>query len=267
MLDVTEERALAASLAVSSRLAALGTLVAGVAHEINNPLAGALACQELALQDLREVRHALARPGPLDRAVVAHGLDEILDAVLDARSGGQRIAGVVRDLGTFGRPDPRRQPLRLAEVVEDSVRWLSSSASSSATVQVRIDDAPAVMASAGQLQQVVINLVSNATASIPVGRPGRVDVRVGTSPRGQRLPGGRGQRCGDDARGHAADVRSVLHHQRGGEGAGAGPSHLPRHRHRPRRDHHRLEPPRRGLVVPGRDPGRDRGSTPHRRRP
>jgi signal transduction histidine kinase len=184
MVDVSEQRAMQRRLAVASRLAAMGTLVAGVAHEINNPLAGALASQELALQDLREVRDVLAGAGPVERTVLAHRLDEVLDAVLDARSGGQRIARVVRDLGTFGRPDPRRQPLRLAEVVEDSLRWMSSSASSSATIEVRIDDAPPVMASAGQLQQVVINLVSNATTSIPVGRPGRVDVRVGTSPDG-----------------------------------------------------------------------------------
>ena len=66
LFDVTEARALQAQLALSSRLAAMGTLVAGVAHEINNPLSAELADQGIALELTREVRDRLHGGGPID---------------------------------------------------------------------------------------------------------------------------------------------------------------------------------------------------------
>jgi PAS domain S-box-containing protein len=187
LLDVTEERALATNLAVSSRLAALGTLVAGVAHEINNPLAGSLASQELAIEDVRGMRDALRSGDAADREALVRQLDEVLEAIVDARAGGQRIARVVRDLGAFGKPDPRKVPVRLGDVAEESLRWLAASVSGTATVRLDVKDVPAVMASSGQLQQVVINLVTNAAKSIPAGRKGVVTLRVG--------PAGPGKAC------------------------------------------------------------------------
>ena len=123
--DVTEKRALEEQLVVASRLAALGTLVAGVAHEINNPLTGrAGRAGGRHRGGARPVREALAagadRPG--DRR--PDGSGEALEALRDAQAGGQRIARVVKDLSLFGRPDPRRTRVRLIDVVEEAMRWL-----------------------------------------------------------------------------------------------------------------------------------------------
>jgi signal transduction histidine kinase len=179
--DVTEERALRTQLAVSSRLASLGTLVAGVAHEVNNPLAGTLGSLSTALSDVRAVA-ARARDGePLDREALVRELEEVQEALLDAQVGGNRIARIVKDLALFGRPNPMRSRVRLGDVVTSSMRWLPASVSRNATVHVEDRGAPDVHASAGQLEQVMVNLVTNGALAIPDGRRGTITVRISTS--------------------------------------------------------------------------------------
>ncbi len=177
--DVTEKRALEEQLVVASRLAALGTLVAGVAHEINNPLTGELAGQGAAIEEIEAVRDALGSGETLDRhAAIAH-LEEALDALRDAQAGGQRIARIVKDLSLFGRPDPRRVPVRIIDVVEEAMRWLPASLSGSTTIRVENLGAPEVLASPGQIGQVLVNLVTNAAKSVAGGRRGVVTIVVG----------------------------------------------------------------------------------------
>jgi PAS domain S-box-containing protein len=178
--DVTERRALEVQLQVNSRLAAMGTLVAGVAHEINNPLAGALASHGLATDDIRDLLGALQRGEPLDRGEVTRYLERVLEELDDAQAGDKRVARIVKDLTTFGRPDARRVPVRLMDVLDEAMRWLPASMSREAKVIVENEGAPDVVASAGQLGQVLVNLVTNASKSIPEGRRGVVTIRLGS---------------------------------------------------------------------------------------
>jgi PAS domain S-box-containing protein len=177
--DVTEKRALEAQLQVASRLAAMGTLVAGVAHEINNPLAGALASHGLAIEDIRDLLGALRRGEPLDRAEVTRYLERVQEELDDAQAGDRRVARIVKDLTTFGRPDARRTRVRLMDVVDEAMRWLPASMSREAKIVVENEGAPDVVASAGQLGQVLVNLTTNAAKSIPEGRKGVVTIRLG----------------------------------------------------------------------------------------
>jgi signal transduction histidine kinase len=179
--DVTEERALRNQVAVSSRLAAMGTLVAGVAHEVNNPLAGALGSLSSALGQQRDLSAALRGPDPIDRPALADEADEVVDALLD------RIARIVKDLSLFGRPNPMRTRVRLGDVVTSAMRWLPASVGRLATVHIDDEGAPDVHASAGQLEQVVVNLVSNGARAIPEERRGEVRVRIATSPEGRAV--------------------------------------------------------------------------------
>jgi len=176
--DVTDRLAMQSQLAVASRLAAVGTLVAGVAHEINNPLAAELADQGLALEIVQDASRRLRGSDPVDRESEARALDSAAEALLEAQEGGQRIARVVRNLTAFGRPDPDRSRVRLIDVVADAMRWLPATVSKVARLQVEDGGAPDVMASAGQLGQVLVNLVTNAAHAIPASRRGLIVIRT-----------------------------------------------------------------------------------------
>ncbi len=183
-VDLTAQRTMQEQLHIASRLAAMGTLVAGVAHEINNPLAGTMAGQGATIEDLRALRERATRREAIDPDALVRELDEDLGSLIDAQVGAQRIACIVKDLVMFGRPDPQRTRVRLVDVVEQGMRWLPGSHVSSATIQVVSEDAPDVIASAGQLGQVIVNLVSNAAKSIPLDRRGVVTIRVGRGSQG-----------------------------------------------------------------------------------
>ena len=184
LVDITEPRALQAQLALSSRLTAMGTLVTGVAHEINNPLAAELADQGIAIELAREVRDRLQGGDPLDRPAEARLLGDAIEALEEAQESGQRIARIVKNLTTFGRPDPRRRRVRLADAVTEAMRWLPASIAQAVQITVEDGGAPEVVASSGQLEQVVVNLVTNAAKAAPEGRRGRIVIRTGAGTAG-----------------------------------------------------------------------------------
>jgi PAS domain S-box-containing protein len=174
-----DRSAVQAQMAMASRLAAMGTLVAGAAHEINNPLAATIAGQGHALEQARGLRTRLDGTGPLAREATEEVLDDVVDALEDAQAGAQRVAQIVRDLTALGRPNPIRTRVALADVARDALRWLPPSVSRLASVEVQDLGAPDVAASAGQLGQVVVNLVSNAAKATPEGKHGEIVLRVG----------------------------------------------------------------------------------------
>jgi PAS domain S-box-containing protein len=173
-----ERNAAQGQLALAARLTAMGTLVTGIAHEINNPLAASLADEEMALAAVDEIRDLLRGDLPLDREAMAARLAEASEELADAQAGGRRIAQIVKDLAAFGRPDLKRTRVRLIDVVEQAMRWLPASVGRAATIQVQNGGAPDVLASFGQLEQVVVNLVTNAAKASRPGRPNLVILRV-----------------------------------------------------------------------------------------
>ena len=176
---ITERLALQARLAVASRLAALGTLVAGVAHEINNPLTGSLSGQKFALECARDLQGHLHEGVPLDREAEVHVIDEVVEALEDAQDGGRRVAQIVKDLAMFGRPDPQRKRARLLDIVNNAMRWLPASVGLAATVTVESSDTPDVLTAAGQIEQVLVNLVNNAARAMRAGTRGSITIRIG----------------------------------------------------------------------------------------
>ncbi|MFO0572319.1 MAG: PAS domain S-box protein [Polyangiaceae bacterium] len=147
--DVTERTRMDAQLAQADRLVALGTLAAGVAHEINNPL----TFFYLRLDALE--RWLLRLPESV-RAEGKAQLDEL-------RDGAERVTRIVRDLRTFSRSaDQPRGPVALAEVFAFVERITRSEHQEKALVVVECDEVPNVWGEQGRLEQVFLNLALNA---------------------------------------------------------------------------------------------------------
>jgi PAS domain S-box-containing protein len=161
--DITRERALEKRAARAARLSSLGALMAGVAHEVNSPLASI----RMSLEILRDALARLPAP-PIAAKAIEHAEAET-----------DRIARFVRDLNVVGRPDGERSRVDLAAIVDGAVAWLRRGLREGIDVRVERLDSPAVIASEGQIAQVAANLVGHAIGSIPEGRAGSVTVRVG----------------------------------------------------------------------------------------
>jgi PAS domain S-box-containing protein len=184
VIDISERRAMRQQLALASRMAAMGTLVAGIAHEINNPLVAALSGQGLALGVARETRVRLQEGAPADPKAEILELDDVIEGLEDAQEGASRIARIVKELAAFAQPDPRRSPASIQEVVDSAMRWLPASIEGAAAISVEHQRAPEILASVGELEQVVVHLVTNAAKATPPGRKGTITLRTGTADSG-----------------------------------------------------------------------------------
>jgi signal transduction histidine kinase len=156
----------------TARLADLGTLAAGVAHEINNPLAAIATCSEGLLRDGK--RRGTDKETDPDRARTIDYLEIIAKEAMRARDTTSRLLA-------FARPESgRKNPVSIQREVADVVTMLDHSAQ---RVAVRLekaceDDTPSVLGDSADLRQVVFNLVKNAIDASPEG--GVVRIRTGS---------------------------------------------------------------------------------------
>ncbi|MEI6226628.1 MAG: ATP-binding protein, partial [Deltaproteobacteria bacterium] len=206
-LDITDTRLLQRQVAMTSRLAALGTLVTGVAHEINNPLAAVLSDIEFAMCEVEAVRGRLHGDGPLDREGEVRHLAEVVAGLGDAEEAGRRIERIVKDLRAFGRPDQddAREQIRLVDVVDLAMRWLPAAIKQAATVTIENGGAPDVVATIGQISQVVVNLVTNAAKARREAVRGAIVIRVGPG-----KPGMARLEVADDGTGMTPEIKEHL---------------------------------------------------------
>jgi PAS domain S-box-containing protein len=157
--DVTTRREMEAQLVRSDRLAALGTLLAGIAHEINNPLAYVTLGVERARGLLESAR---TRPDDLRR------LTEVLE---DVRHGVDRVSAVVKQLRASSRPEAEERGLvDLRRVLESAMKVVGNEIRHRARLTVELGNVPAIQGSAQRLEQVFLNLLVNALQALPEGR-------------------------------------------------------------------------------------------------
>ena len=179
--DVTEQRHLEERVTRSERLAAIGTMSAGIAHEINNPLAYVLSNVVFAIDGLRELTEQLhAVAGPLGNALASR-VAGIADALGDAREGSERVHRLVHDLKKFGRSE-RVEPavLELSEVLESAIRMTENTVRHHARVRRLYGTTPFVEASESQLGHVFINLLVNAAHAMGEGQVDAKEIVVAT---------------------------------------------------------------------------------------
>jgi PAS domain S-box-containing protein len=173
--DVTERREMFARIAVADRMLSVGTLAAGVAHEINNPLAYVMANLTILA---RELPALIAVSAASDRA--GSSVFDVESVLNDAQEGAARVSGIVRDLRALSRGDDEtRGPVDVIAVLLSSLKMAHSEIRHRASVVRELGEGlPAVYANASRLGQVFLNLLVNAAQSIPEGRTDANEIRV-----------------------------------------------------------------------------------------
>ncbi len=178
--DVTERKELQLRLDRSNRMASLGTLAAGVAHEINNPLTFITANLQGLEEDLPELVDQVKRlmglisrdvgPQQATRWFRQAGLedleapaDRLLARTRDAVEGAIRVRDIVQDLDTYARVDPGRPGrVELSRAIELAQTMCRHELKRGVAIDIDLGDLPPVFGEEGRLSQVFLNLIVNA---------------------------------------------------------------------------------------------------------
>ena len=169
-----ERKKMQEQLLISDRMASVGTLAAGVAHELNNPLAALIANLDALGRDMAELTVA---------SQLGDGLRELFSELRDARESAERMRHIVRDLKLFSRvtDDERRGPVDVHRVLESSLRMAHNEIRHRARLVKSYAKVPLVLANEAKLGQVFLNLLVNAAQAIPEGQAEHNQIRIGTS--------------------------------------------------------------------------------------
>ncbi len=177
--DVTDQRQLQARLTLADRLASVGTLADGIAHEINNPLSFVISNLSFLSEEMRRSQLSLEgsptegpgdASGPRQRNRSQVELVEWQEVLGEAYEGAERVRQIVRQLKTFSRPDEERlSPVDVHQVLDSVVMMAANEIRHRAQLHRDYGSVPLVMANEGRLSQVFLNLVVNAAQAIPEG--------------------------------------------------------------------------------------------------
>ena len=169
--DIRDRKNVERRLRLAEKMASVGTLAAGVAHEINNPLAYVMANLELIAEEI----------GRLSGSSPAGILRELENMTNDARQGAERVRKIVRGLKTFARSDDeRREVLDVRPVLDAAIGMASNEIRHRARLVKDYQDVPNVNADDARLGQVFIYVLVTAAQAIPEGHVESNEIRIVT---------------------------------------------------------------------------------------
>jgi signal transduction histidine kinase len=196
-VEMNERKSLEIQLVQSEKLASIGHLAAGVAHEINNPIGFVLSnfgTLDRYIEDLFEVLAAYekAQPDALathiahdlanlrERVALAYLKEDIPVLMRESKEGVTRVQQIVQNLRDFSRVDSRQewQVANLHDGIDSTLNILANEIKYKADLVKEYGVLPAVECLPAQLNQVVMNLVLNAVQAIDTQR-GRITIRTG----------------------------------------------------------------------------------------
>ncbi|MFD1509594.1 ATP-binding protein [Lacimonas salitolerans] len=167
-----EARARDAQIQLSSHMATMGTMAAGVAHEINNPLTYVLG-------NLERIEDLLRRDGT--------ATPEIAEALEGAATGGRYVREIVADLKAISRVDGSENACDPAEVIRIASRMAMSDLRHRAQLDMALGQVPHVPIAPGRLSQVMLNLLSNAAHAFQSEDRGQNGIGIDVSAAGDRV--------------------------------------------------------------------------------
>ena len=197
----TDPKRKEAQMLTADRLASMGMLAAGIAHELNNPLGVTIANVSFALEELHALDASLTSAegeGPAEMAArLARGraaVSTIVDALGEAWQAGDRARLIVRDLRTFSRADDeRRVPVDVRRVVESAINMAYNEIRTRARLVKEYGPIPSVLGNEARLGQVFFNLLVNAAHAIAEGQIDEHVIRV--TARAERQDGSKARLC------------------------------------------------------------------------
>jgi signal transduction histidine kinase len=205
LTDIGEQRELQLALAQADRIASMGVLAAGVAHEINNPLTYVLYNTETLAEDLPALIEAMTRcwsavgeqlggealagiAGDDAQQFEASALADIVSRIAQAKMGLQRIQEVAAGLQLFSRIDSGDlAPVDANVALSHAINIARSEIAARAVLVEARGSLPEVLASEGKLAQVFLNLLLNAAHAIDEGSTADNTITVSTAVEGHEV--------------------------------------------------------------------------------
>ena len=183
--DVTQRREIVAKTLEADRVATLGTLAAGVGHEINNPLASILANVEFLTEDLEMLEGEIASSSEVTDRI--QRIAQTKAVLAEIGEGGRRIRDIVADLQTLSRADEDIGPVDVTVVLESSLRIAAAETKYRACIVRQFEPVPRVHGSSSRLAQVFLNIIVNAAQAIEEGALSENEIRVRVFRAGPRV--------------------------------------------------------------------------------
>lgn len=177
--DITEARRMQQQLIRSEKLSAVGQLISGIAHELNNPLQAVVGYSDILGDDVRQ------KTGERSEGTIAVDAKEVLNDLRIITENAMRCQKIIENLLLFVRQgEIEKKPVDLAKVVQSSRELLQYKLKKAAHIQVDVDfpdPCPKARGNFQQIQQVFVNLMNNACdAMIAAGgdRPKAIRISV-----------------------------------------------------------------------------------------